>query len=156
MATRKAQAIKFRELMEAASAYLIEEKPKTESPTELVDIMRPLVVDLVQETFFVVLLNAKNRVIKIEVATVGLVDRTQIHAREVFREAIVNNASRIIICHNHPSGDPTPSSQDISATRDLIGAGKIIGIEILDHIVMGKKTEKRQKDFLSFREEGLL
>jgi len=156
MATRKAQAIKFRELMEAASSYLIEEKPKTESPSELADIMRPLVANLTQETFFVVMLNTKNRVISIDVATVGLVDRTQIHAREVFRGAIMKNASRIIICHNHPSGDPTPSSQDISATRNLIEAGKIIGIEVLDHLIMGKKTEKQYDDFLSFRQQSLL
>jgi len=88
--------------------------------------------------------------------TTGLVDRTQIHPREVFRDAIRENCTRLLLIHNHPSGDPTPSVQDIAATRQLVEAGKIVGIEVLDHIVLGRRTPNRTKDWVSFREENLM
>ena len=75
---------------------------------------------------------------------------------EAFRQAIRENCSRILLVHHHPSGDPTPSAQDIAATRQLVEAGKIIGIEVLDHVVLGTRTETRLKDFVSFRQENLL
>ena len=156
MATRKSKASKFLELMDAASAYIAEEKPKSESPEDIARVMRPLTQDLTQESFFIVLLNTKNRILNIEAVTTGLVDRTQIHAREAFRTAIVQNTSRIILVHNHPSGDPTPSTQDIQCTRQLTEAGKIVGIQVIDHVVLGKKTQNRHKDYISFREEGLI
>jgi len=156
MVTRKKKASKFLELMDAASAYITEEKPKSESPEDIARVMRPLTQDLTQESFFIVLLNTKNRILSIEAVTTGLVDRAPIHAREAFRMAIVQNASRIVLVHNHPSGDPTPSTQDIACTRQLVEAGKIIGIEVIDHVVLGEKTESRYKDYISFREEGLI
>lgn len=146
----------YHELMEAAEAYVSEDRPKLSTPGEVAAVMRPLVRGLEQESFFVVHLNQKHLCIGIHRCTVGLVDLSQVHAREVFREAIRMNASRVILVHNHPSGDPTPSAPDIACTRDLIGAGKIVGIEVLDHIIMGVKTPSRTRDWLSFREEGLL
>lgn len=156
MATRKDKARRYREMMEEASAYVAEEKPKAECPNDVATLIRPLTQDAEQETFFVILLNTKNCVIKIERITVGLVDRAAVHAREVFRSAIVNNSSRLLLCHNHPSGDPTPSAQDIACTRSLVEAGKIVGIEVLDHVVLGNRTPQRTKDYLSFREENLI
>lgn len=83
-------------------------------------------------------------------------DRSQVHAREMFRAAIRVNCSRTILFHNHPSNDPTPSAQDTACTRELAAADKIIGIEILDHVIIGMRSLTRAKDYLSFREEGLL
>lgn len=111
---------------------------------------------LKQEGFHVLLLDAKLRLIRDVPVTVGLVDRSQVHAREVFRPAIREASSQITLVHNHPSGDPTPSAQDIACTSSLVQAGKIIGIEILDHVVIGTPSPDRPLGYVSFREERLL
>ena len=92
-----------------------------------------------QENFVVLFLDTRNNVKGFDKVTRGLVDRSHIHPREVFRAAIIQGASKIILCHNHPSGDCTPSKQDIRATKDLANAGKIIGIKVIDHIIVGEK-----------------
>ncbi|HWN94067.1 MAG TPA: JAB domain-containing protein, partial [Methylomirabilota bacterium] len=102
----------------------------------------------------VVLLNTRRRLIKVETLSQGTLDTILIHARDVFRSAIVSNAAAVIIVHNHPSGDPTPSDSDIKATRDLIRAGQLLKIEVLDHIILGRATEQRPTDFVSLRELG--
>lgn len=132
------------------------DKIPLESPQAVSDFMREEYRGMVQETFYLLLLNTKHRLIRREIITTGLVDRSQIHAREVFRSAISANSSRVIITHNHPSGDPTPSQQDINCTTSLVSAGKIIGIEVLDHVVIGRKTEERPHDFFSMRAEKII
>ncbi len=134
------------------------DRPAVQSPQDAADIFREHFLEKEKEEFHVILLDTKHFVIRTEPVTVGLVDRSQIHPREVFRSAIRNNCSRIVLIHNHPSGDPTPSKQDIAATKNLVKSGEIIGIEVLDHVVMGKRTDHQQEcnDFLSFREEKLL
>jgi DNA repair protein RadC len=77
-----------------------------------------------------------------------------VHPREVFRPAIQNNAAALVLVHNHPSGDPTPSEADIKVTRDLIRAGQLLKIEVLDHVILGRVTQERQKDYVSLRELG--
>ena len=77
-----------------------------------------------------------------------------VHAREVFRTAILAAASAVILAHNHPSGDPAPSEADIKVTRDLIRAGQLLKIEVLDHVILGRPTPERAKDFSSLRELG--
>lgn len=111
---------------------------------------------LKQEEFHVLLLDAKLRLIRHVPVTVGLVDRSQVHAREVFRAAIREASSQITLVHNHPSGDPTPSAQDIACTSSLVQAGKIIGIDILDHVIIGAPSPARPLGYVSFREERLL
>lgn len=143
-------------LMVAAAQYVAERQPAATKPEEVVTILRPLAKEAVQENFWVLMLDARNRVTKVHLASVGLIDRAQVHAREVFREAIRCNAVRIILAHNHPGQDPTPSPQDIDCTRSLVAAGKIIGIEVLDHVVLGTATPERPRDWVSFREAGLL
>lgn len=76
------------------------------------------------------------------------------HPREVFRVAIVAGAAAVVIMHNHPSGDPTPSESDVKATRDLIRAGQLLKLEVLDHVILGRATEERSKDWASLRELG--
>jgi DNA repair protein RadC len=104
--------------------------------------------ELAQEVFVVISLNAKNRAIKKHLISIGIVSSSLVHPRETFRPAILDGASSIILAHNHPSGDPTPSSEDIKITRQLIAAGEIMGIKVLDHIVIGNTA-------LSLRETGL-
>ena len=84
----------------------------------------------------------------------GTLDTILVHPREVFKPAISANAAAIVLTHNHPSGDPTPSEADIKVTRDLIRAGQLLKIEVLDHVILGRKTEDRQKEYVSLRELG--
>ena len=130
--------------------------PKLESPAEVAALLREALRGKRQEEFHVLLLDAKHQLIRDHCVTVGLLDRGQVHAREVFRAAIGESCSRVLLAHNHPSGDPTPSAQDISCTRNLVAAGKVIGIEVLDHVILGERTVDRGRDFIRLREQGLL
>jgi DNA repair protein RadC len=92
------------------------------------------------ECFVVLLLNTRRRVRGHHLVTIGTMDTLLVHAREVFRTAIVSSASAIAIAHNHPSGDPTPSEADIKVTRDLIRAGQLLKIDVVDHVVIGANS----------------
>jgi DNA repair protein RadC len=105
--------------------------------------------DLAQEAFCTITLNTKNRLIKRHLVTLGTLNSTYVHPREVFRTAIQDSAAAIIIAHNHPSGDPSPSSDDLKITRRLIEAGRIIDINVLDHVIIGDTS-------VSLREAGLV
>jgi DNA repair protein RadC len=106
------------------------------------------------ESFCVLLLNTRRRIKAHALVANGTLDTILVHPREVFRPAIVASAAAIILMHNHPSGEPTPSEADIKVTRDLIKAGTIVKIEVLDHVVMGDATAASPKDFCSLRELG--
>lgn len=107
------------------------------------------------ETFFVLLLNTRRRLMATpQKISDGILDSILVHPREVFKPAITANASAIVLVHNHPSGDPTPSEADIKVTRDLIRAGQLLKIDVLDHVIVGKATPERQRDFVSLRELG--
>ena len=106
------------------------------------------------ETFQAVLLNTRRRLIRVEQLSQGTLDTILVHPREVFRAAIAGNASALVIVHNHPSGDPTPSESDIKVTRDLIRAGQLLKIEVLDHVILGRATPERPRDYVSLRELG--
>jgi DNA repair protein RadC len=90
----------------------------------------------------------------VEEISQGTLDTLLVHPREVFRAAIVGNAASILLLHNHPSGDPTPSEADIKVTRDLIRAGQLLKISVVDHIIIGRATPERTKDYVSLRELG--
>jgi len=106
------------------------------------------------ENMIVVHLNTRRRPIGFEIISNGTLDTILVHPREVFKAAIVMNAAAIVLAHNHPSGDPTPSDADVKVTRDLIRAGQLLKIEVLDHIVLGKATMERQRPYASLRELG--
>ncbi len=103
-----------------------------------------------REHFFTVLLNTKNHCLGIEEISVGSLNSSIVHPREVFRAAIRRSAAALIIAHNHPSGDCTPSREDLEVTRRLAEAGRLIGIDVLDHVIFG------DGDILSFKEKGLM
>jgi len=113
---------------------------------------------LAQEAFSVLTLNRKYNMINRHLVTLGIMDASLVHPREIFRAAIHDGAAAIVLSHNHPSGDPTPSAEDIRITRQLIEAGKIIHIEVLDHVIVGRTTPAlpSSRPFLSLRESGLL
>ncbi|MBT4814327.1 MAG: hypothetical protein HOJ57_37255 [Lentisphaerae bacterium] len=138
-------------------ALEMHEGERAESPQDVARFLRGLgIQDYEQEHFLTIILDVKNQIKGFFTVTIGLVDRTQVHAREVFRNAILQGTSKVILAHNHPSGDPTPSSHDIDCTKELVAAGKIIGIEVMDHVILGLPTQSRLRDYLSFREENLL
>lgn len=109
-------------------------------PADAVRIARALLDDSPQEVFVVFHLNARHDVVGFEEVTRGILDASLIHPREVFRSAILTNAAAIIIAHNHPSGDPSPSNEDRAVTRQLAKAGKTLGIPVLDSLVIGAGT----------------
>ena len=108
------------------------------------------VAQLAQEAVIVLTLNNKYKLIRRHLVTLGIANASLSHPREIFRCAIADGAAAVILAHNHPSGDPTPSSEDIATTRQAVSAGKIIGIDVLDHIVLGRPG------FVSLRESGLV
>lgn len=120
-------------------------------PAQVKKLIRKLTGDGRREHFFAILLTTRHTVIGIETISVGSLNASIVHPREVFRPAITQAAAGIILCHNHPSGDTAPSSDDTEITGRLVEAGKLLGIEVLDHVIVaGDRT------FLSFREENLL
>ena len=106
-----------------------------------------------KEAFVVAFLNTKNRVIDHEVVSVGTINSSLVHPREVFRNAIINKANSVILCHNHPSGDLTPSTEDINITRRLKETGNLLGIKVLDHLII---SGINQNEVYSFQAKGVL
>jgi DNA repair protein RadC len=128
--------------------------PVLDTPERVADFLRDQLRVHEVEFFHAVLLNARRKVIRVEQISQGLVDSIMVHPREVFRCAIAANASSLVLAHNHPSGDPTPSEADIRVTRDLIRAGQLLKIEVVDHIIFGKRTPENPKGYVSLRELG--
>ncbi|HWI65319.1 MAG TPA: DNA repair protein RadC [Symbiobacteriaceae bacterium] len=132
-----------------ATAGLAPDVVDLNNPGAVYRYLEPRFSQLEQEQFLAVLLTAKNQLICVEEITVGTQTSTLVHPREIFKAAIRRSAHAIILAHNHPSGDPTPSREDREVTRRMIEAGRVIGIEVLDHLVIGKRR------YVSFREKGL-
>ena len=110
-----------------------------------------------QEQFWVIPLDMKLKPKGVYLVSIGLVNSTLVHSREVFRVAVATAATSILIAHNHPSGDPSPSSADIRVTRSIREAGTILGIELTDHVIVGRKdADPNGTGFYSFREAGLI
>jgi DNA repair protein RadC len=130
------------------------ESPVLDNPATVVNFMRETNRLLNVESFQVLLLNVRKKLIRSEEISQGLLDTILVHPREVFRAAIAANAAGVVLIHNHPSGDPAPSEADIKVTRDLIRAGQLLKIEVVDHVIIGRATPERQKDYVSLRELG--
>jgi len=130
------------------------ESPLLDNPESIADLLREDCRFYDVEHFHVVLLNTRRKLIRVEQVARGTLDSVIIHPREVFKMAISANASAIVIVHNHPSGDPSPSEADIKVTRDLVRAGQLLKIEVLDHVILGRKTADRSTDYVSLRELG--
>ncbi|MBK8945783.1 MAG: DNA repair protein RadC [Ignavibacteriae bacterium] len=109
---------------------------KIKSPEDLAEIFIPLLKDEIKEKFIVVCLNTSNQIIKFEIISIGNLNSSIVHPREVFKVAIENNSASIFLVHNHPSGNTEPSKEDISITKRLVEAGKIFDISVLDHLII--------------------
>jgi DNA repair protein RadC len=120
------------------------------SPSDVYRHFHPSLRDARQERFVVVLLDARQRVLRSEVISQGTLTASLVHPREVFRPALRDAAAALVLVHNHPSGDPTPSTEDREVTARLASAGEILGIRVVDHVVVA------ERGFCSLREEGAL
>ena len=125
------------------------ERPAIRTPRDIADLLLAEMALLDQEHFRVVVLNTKNQVMGSQTVFIGTVNATTIRTAEVFRDAVRRNCPAVVVAHNHPSGDPTPSAEDIAVTRELVAAGKALEIEVLDHVVIGRHG------FVSLKERGL-
>jgi DNA repair protein RadC len=130
------------------------EAPLLDTPERVADLLREDNRAYQVEYFQVILLNTRRRLISVVPLSQGTLDSILVHPREVFRSAISAGAAALILVHNHPSGDPTPSEADIKVTRDLIRAGQLLKIDVLDHVILGHRTTERERDFVSLRELG--
>lgn len=119
------------------------------NPLTLVKHIRATIRDKAKEHFKLVLLNTRNKVTGVVSVSVGTLNASLVHPREVFKEAIRRSAASVILVHNHPSNDTEPSEEDLKLTRRMVEAGRILGIDVLDHIIVS------QKDFLSLKSRGL-
>ena len=119
------------------------------SPADVAQFLMAEMAHLEQEHFRVLYLDTRNRLLGVETLYVGSLNVSHVRVGEVFRDAIKRNCAAIIVAHNHPSGDPTPSPEDVEVTRRLVEAGKMLDIEVLDHLIIG------QQRFVSLRERGL-
>jgi DNA repair protein RadC len=120
------------------------------SPSDVYHHFHPSLRDARQEHFLVILLDARHRVLRSEVISQGTLTASLVHPREVFRPALRDAAAALVLVHNHPSGDPTPSAEDREVTARLASAGEILGVRVLDHIVVA------ERGFCSLREQGEL
>ncbi|MCP5524439.1 MAG: DNA repair protein RadC [Verrucomicrobiales bacterium] len=141
-------------LAERMAREIHAEAPVVDSPEKVAELLREESRLHETEQFQVILLNTRRRLIRVERLGAGTLDAVHVHPRDVFRAAIAANAAAVIVVHNHPSGDPSPSDPDIRVTRDLIRAGHLLRIDVLDHVILGRRTESRNKDYASLRELG--
>lgn len=137
------------ELARRLASYTDEERPLIEEASDIFRILGPEMQALKQECVKVVLLDSRNRLIKCEEISKGSLDVNIIHPRDVFRKAIENNAASIILVHNHPSGDPEPSKEDLKITKQICKAGEILGIKVEDHIIIGSNGFVSLKKLIS-------
>ena len=127
-----------------------EESVDIRNPEAVYKLISTRIREKSKEHFKLILLNSRNKTIGISTISIGTLTTSLVHPREVFKEALVHSAASVILAHNHPSGDPEPSEDDVKITKKLVESGKILGVEVIDHIIIGKNH------FYSFRERGLI
>lgn len=138
------------ELGKRMRAHKDEERYIVRSPEDGAEYVMEEMQGLKQEHFVALFLNTKNQIIHRQTIFIGSLNASIVHPREIFREAVKRSCASVICAHNHPSGDPSPSQEDIHVTRRLVESGKMIGIDVLDHLVIGDHT------FISLKEKGYL
>jgi DNA repair protein RadC len=133
---RAAQILAAVELGRRTLIRAAAERPRLNTPRQLASYLLPQYGASAVEQFGIVMLDTKHRVIRVKILSVGSLDTTVVHPREVFREATSGSAAAIVLFHNHPSGDPTPSADDLVLTTRMVNAGDIMGIDVVDHLIL--------------------
>lgn len=153
----KAAAIKSAFLLaQRLASESLPEAPVLDTPEAIANLLRERNRLYTVEHLQVVFLNTRKRLIGVADLAQGTLDTLLVDARQVFLTAIARRSAAIALVHNHPSGDPTPSEADIKVTRDLIRAGQFLRIEVVDHVILGRRTDERPCDYVSLRELGYL
>jgi len=147
MQSKRVDVVSIRMVKEASFLY---PNRKISSPEDAKNLFQRFLADMDKEYFVVACLNTKSEVNSVEIVSVGSLNASIVHPREVFKSAVLSNAASIIICHNHPSEHVTPSKEDQSITDRLVDAGIILGIPVIDHIILGGDQ------IYSFKERGNL
>jgi DNA repair protein RadC len=148
----EAKAVEIKAALELGRRLMTtapEERPRVASPADAANLLMSEMTFLEQEHLRLILLDTRNRVLRAPTVYVGSLNTSVVRVGEIFREAIRDNAAALIVAHNHPSGDPSPSPEDVNVTRQIVKAGKLLDIEVLDHIVIGRQR------FVSLKERGL-
>jgi DNA repair protein RadC len=148
----RVKAIELKAAFELGKRLLVaapHERPVVKSPADAANLLLMEMGPLEQEHLRTVIMDSKNHVLKVHTVYIGSVNTAVVRVGELFREAIRLNAAAIIVAHNHPSGDPTPSPEDVRVTHQIVEAGKLLNIDVLDHLVIG------QQRWVSLKERGL-
>lgn len=148
----KAKAVEVHAALELGRRFLShaqEDPPKVTSPADAANLLMLDMMGLEQEQLRAIFLDTRNQVLSIPTVYMGSLNTTTIRIGEIFKQGIKENAAALIVAHNHPSGDPSPSPEDITTTRHLIEAGKILDMEVMDHIIIGHQR------YVSLKERGL-
>lgn len=149
-AAKAAQLLALAEISKRFKSFQSGEQYKISQPKDAAELLMENMRNLKQEHLKVIMLNTKNVVISVKDVSVGSLNSSIVHPREVFCEAVKKSSASIIISHNHPSGDPLPSSEDITLTHRIKECGKLLGIDLLDHIIIGNGV------YVSLKEKGIL
>jgi DNA repair protein RadC len=147
---RAAQVLAAVELGRRTLTRAERKRVQVTSPRSVAELLLPLYGNRSVEQFGVVLLDTKHRVVRTTVVTVGTLDASIVHPREIFREAAAAGAAALVVFHNHPSGDPEPSKEDVALTHRLIAAGVLMGIDVIDHVILGNVS------YCSMKEQGYI
>ena len=130
-----------------------EHEPRFTSPLQIAEAANVLLDGIDREAFVIFMLDGKNRILSVNIVSIGSLNQSIFHPREAFKAAILANAAAVIMVHNHPSGDPTPSEEDKALTKRMVEAGFVLGIGVLDHVVLGTNGTFQ---YFSFVENGLI
>lgn len=141
----------FRISLAREPGVALAERPLLRTPGLAAPILAEYIGERDRETFALAMLTIRHRLIGLHTVSVGCLTSSLVHPREVFKPAILGGSAALILCHNHPSGDPEPSAEDVALTRRLASAGTLLGIEIVDHLVLGE-----QGRFVSLKDRGVL
>jgi len=145
---KRIQVVSLRMVRESNSILYPNRKIRT--PADAAILFRQFIGDCDRESFCILCLNTKNEPTAIHQVSIGTLNASLVHPREAFKLAILSNSASVIAAHNHPSGEPTPSPEDVELTQRLRDSGTLLGIDLLDHIILGDGT------FLSMKEQGLM
>ena len=151
MSNTQAKRVSIVTLKMVRESSVLYQNRRIDSPRDAVDLLEPFLANEDREKFMVLCLDTKNQPTTIHTISIGSLNSSLVHPRELFKVAILGNSNAVVLSHNHPSGDPTPSREDIEVTNRLQEAGKILGIEVLDHVIIGSNSR-----FVSLKERGLM
>ncbi|MGP8337695.1 MAG: RadC family protein [Methanosarcinaceae archaeon] len=138
------------ELARKLEAFTDGTKRKIKSPADVYSILYPKMREQKKEKLTALYLDTKNHILREEVVSIGTLNANIVHPREIFKSALLESSASVILAHNHPSGDPTPSKEDIAVTEKLVECGKLLGIDVLDHVIVGDGR------YVSLKDEGLI